>query len=129
MYLHGTTVESGYLAHFVIWRTSSIRHMSYSCLNLMLSGAHNLIKQKNGWGGILTCAAVCVLCMCISMSSVHAAQGRPGRLRKVVYITPEQLIWPCLPIQKLNTQAGAPSGGTWPTTKPSLYTTKPFCRA
>ena len=27
------TVESGYLAHFVIWRTSSIRRMSYSCLN------------------------------------------------------------------------------------------------
>ena len=29
----GRTVESGYLAHFVIWRTSSIRRMSYSCLN------------------------------------------------------------------------------------------------
>ena len=43
-----TTVELGYLAHLVIWRTSSIRLMSYSCLNSTLhslSGTHNLIKQ------------------------------------------------------------------------------------
>ena len=45
------TVESGYLAHFVIWRTSSIRRMSYSCLNSTLSGAHNLIKRKMGGAG------------------------------------------------------------------------------
>ena len=48
------TVESGCLAHFGIWRTSSIRRMSYSCLNstlYLLSGAHNLIKRKMGGAG------------------------------------------------------------------------------
>ena len=48
------TVESGYLAHFVIWRTSSIRRMSYSCLNSTLhslSGAHYLIKRKMSGAG------------------------------------------------------------------------------
>ena len=46
------TVESGYLAHFIIWRTSSIRRMSYynilvsTQLLHSLSGAHSLIKRK-----------------------------------------------------------------------------------
>ena len=47
----GCTVKSGYLAHFVVCRTSSIRCMSYFCLNSTLHslfGAHNLIKQKMG---------------------------------------------------------------------------------
>ena len=49
-----STIESGYLANFVIWDTSSIRRMFFSCLNSTLhslSGAHNLTKRKMGGAG------------------------------------------------------------------------------
>ena len=64
--------------------------------------------------------------MCFLILCMNEAHARLGRLSKVVYATLEQLIWPCLPViwvlsffNNQNTQAGAPPGGTLPTTEPS----------
>ena len=60
-------VESSYLAHFVILRTSFIKRASQFCLNLnfhSVSGAQNLIKGK-------VSGAKCLL-MQLSVQLVHA---------------------------------------------------------
>ena len=69
------------------------------------------------------------------LSTVHAGLGL-GRLRKVVRVTLEQLIWSCLPViwvlscfNNQDTQAGAPSGtGHGLQLSRPCTLQQPFCR-
>ena len=64
------TVESGYLAHFVIWHTSFIQHMSHAVLfqpqlSLSIWCPH---LMKTGWGRMQLCM-LCAVSACMRISN------------------------------------------------------------